>query len=77
MMAVLARPEADSGTNHRSGGASNEEQAGLVITAWDASQARDRTLFNVWLDFVFRVVYSTTVALGYILVSGVFLKLPR
>lgn len=52
--------------------AGSEEKARQIIAAWDASEARSRALFNVHLDFLFLVVYSTTVALACILASGMF-----
>ena len=52
-------------------------KARRIVAAWDASGARERALFNVRLDFLFLVVYSTTAGLACILASEALRPLAR
>lgn len=48
------------------------DKARRIIEGWEASGARGGALFNVYLDFLFLAVYSTTIALCCVLASEMF-----
>ena len=57
--------------------AGNEEEAQRILETWEALGARDRALLNVQLDFLFLILYSTTIALASVMAASMLRSCAR